>query len=1292
MRVSGRIVALVIVALTGVVFLSAASAETLRAFGTVTVAEISAGNLAGYGFQCENPDKARVLMTKLGRDMEQSATVKAMWQTVKVGGADANVLVRPGLGSFLPAVVGSQVLAFTTPTTEGLEAAFAPAAAKLAGARFWDASFRYPVYLDKFDHFGIGSWYPQYWGDDNTKGKPNSVDDHFAYAKQMGLTLQPNGGGHLLANLLPKLREYDRPYHFAQWLEWSSELARMCPEDLTQAGSLFTAMPSYYGQVSEGGKKLLTLRNYDFQQTVKEHVDDPLLVDWLDPNGEVGPWELHYYWDFSENQRRNLVNWLQSQRKYTLAEVGEAWYGDKGRFRSWDQVQIPMGYDFYGWEKDSLQADKSWRLHAGTLEEGLKAGYDRDRCDDAKWPTFAMPGGELSAMVCRTTKQQWYRGTLNVPAAWLKDHQARGRVYLNTVTLTSAGGWKSPDHVWVNGQELSGINHCPGYALVGQLDVTDLLRAGANSIAYLENNPWGNVIGPFFLTTKLHEDFPFADTHLNARYWDWRSYVSWCIADKMEQTIKAIRAVDPDRFIKMHAAEDKYLGIPIQARYGGYGHNTGEGGFFRPWDKRFGYPRGVPGSAEFGGGIETVAGLKRWIGWFTFEGLNAFDNFHNIQQMMYGPPAQTWVEYMPYIKLANRRDIKQPDIALLWSSANNHLLPRPVPYCFDIGRGDLQSIGYSYVDMDEVGIADGLAKDYPVLWDTGTWIMSPETVARIKAYVEAGGTFVALQETGRHSYTRRDAWPISDLTGFKVREIRPMTGTLMILHDQPLFTKLAGKTFYNRGKSIDYSDYNYADKCTVLEPLARDTQVIARYADGTTAIGMRKLGKGRVVVLGSPFWRDSYDGGGMWWPGESQCAFLEDMLAGLGLKPLASSDSHDIWKEHYLANNGTEEYLTLWNPFDTPRTFSVDWTTVNPAQGLYDPKNGQALAGTTDGNTVHLDKITLPPLETLIVATQPARAPQTAVNDWYRHLAWWWRPSEPGKLLTRPNLPVYDLELTGQLQAKLVQEADLATLNPQALSDGAAPGQGWKLGAGQSIEELRAHPDPARRVVFRSEIKLPGDYRPGDDYLLEIRGFSYPGTAGPVDAYLNGKQVLTQAKSGAQGYDGLDGGAIANVKDVLRFDRPNLLVFVTGENGFNGEVVLRRKPQPAEVLEVKGLWQVQADQDSGLSPAELPGPMKGLYATKDDVTVPAAWQGSRVFLDLTLQDPADYDSFAINGKVVFHPINWYKPVRYMDITPWVKFGAPNSLVLITKTATRTWQPGTLQVNRIELQRVPTQGL
>jgi hypothetical protein len=615
-----------------------------------------------------------------------------------------------------------------------------------------------------------------------------------------------------------------------------------------------------------------------------------------------------------------------------------------------------------------------------------------------------------------------------------------------------------------------------------------------------------------------------------------------------------------------------------------------------------------------------------------------------------------------------------------------------VPYCFDLGRGDLQSIGYSYVDMDEVGIADGLAKDYPVLWDTGSWLMSKETVAQIKAYVEAGGTFVALEETGRSTFTQRDTWPITDLTGFRVREIRPMTGTMTILNDQPLFTKLAGKTIYNHGKSTDYMEVNYADKCVALDPIVPGTKAIARYEDGSIAIGLRELGKGRVVILGSPCWRDSYDGDGMWWPGEGQSVFLEDLLHGLGLKPLAASDSHDIWKEHYVADNGTEEYLALWNPFDGPRTFNIDWTTVHPAQGLYDPKTGLLVPGKVDGNNVHLEKVTLQPLETLIVATQPTRAPQAALDDWYKHLAWWWRPSEPGTMLTRPNLPFYDVQLRDQLSAKFVKDTDLPALNPLALSAGGDPGPGWTLGAGQSIEELRSHPDPARRVVFRCQITLPADFKPGDDYILEIRGFSYAGTAKNVDAYFNGVQVLNQAPSAARGYEDLDGGASANVKSAMQFGKVNTLVFVTDQNGFSGQVLLRRKPAPAETLEIKGAWTVQIDENSGTQTVTLPGTWKGLFATKNDVTIPASWKGSRIFLEVNLQEPADYDSFAINGKVVFHPINWFKPVRYMDITPWVKVGEKNSLVLLTHTATSKWEPGTLTVKSVVLERVPAAGL
>jgi len=73
-------------------------------------------------------------------------------------------------------------------------------------------------------------------------------------------------------------------------------------------------------------------------------------------------------------------------------------------------------------------------------------------------------------------------------------------------------------------------------------------------------------------------------------------------------------------------------------------------------------------------------------------------------------------------------------------------------------------------------------------------------------------------------------------------------------------------------------------------------------------------------------------------------------------------------------------------------------------------------------------------------------------------------------------------------------------------------------------------------------------------YELNLKTFGkFPTT---VDAYLNGKQVLTQAKTDAPGYDRLVGGAIAEVGPLLQFGKPNILIFTTGKSGFMGEAVL----------------------------------------------------------------------------------------------------------------------------------------
>ncbi|HEY3333202.1 MAG TPA: hypothetical protein VGK19_24420 [Capsulimonadaceae bacterium] len=1257
----------------------------LRGFGRVATAPLNVGVLRGQSFDCDSVEHATWVRQKLGRDMEQSATIAPLWQTVRVAGHDFQVLVRPGLGSFLFASTGTKAVAFTTTATAALDVAFADAANSLTDATGYVPNQKYPMYLDKFDHNGIGSWYPYMWGDDNSKGKPNSIDDHFAYAKKWDLALQPTGGGLLLDNQLPKIHQYDRPYHFAKWQEWSAALAIMAPEEMVRTTTDFTSEPSYYGQVSfSPGKKLSVYRDWSFQQEQKKRIDDPNLVDWLDPNGEIGPFGDAIYWDLSENNRRGLADWLKAHRGYTLESLGKAWYGNPAKFASWNDVRIPMGYDFYGRQADSIDADRSWAVRITKFADGLKQGFNKEAFSDAKWVHFSMPGEEVPSIALRSMQHNrpgemvWYRGSLTVDSAWLDAHRKTGPIYLNIATLSSGRGAFKPDRLWVNGVAAGTPYTAGGGSITAQVDISKLIKSGRNTIVYVPANPSIGIRGKFFLATKPFQRYPFTDSLMNARYSDWHEYISWCAMNRVETTLKAMRAIDPNRPIKVHAAYDKDLFGPVLARYGAYAHNTGEGSFLRAWDRRLGYPWGTQSSAEFGGSIDDPTAWKRWLGFFNFEGQNAFDNFHNIQSMMYSPAKDLWTEYMPYLKLANRRDIKRPDIALISSSLNNRLLPRGLPYIFDIGRGDLQSIGYSYIYIDEPGIAAGLAKDYPVVWDCGSQIMTTDTVANLTKYVEAGGTFVAIADTGRHTMTQRDAWPISSLTGFRVKAIRPTTGLVTIEDDSALLPKLAGRTFYNRGRSIDYSNDNFADKSLALEAIAPGTVALARYDDGQTAVGMRTLGKGRVIVLGSPFWRDSYDQQGYWHPSEEQSMILENLLAGLGLKPLCEADTHALWREHYVANNGTEEYLVVWNPSDVSVTANLTWRTVHPATQLYDPKNGSPVAASITGNSVAIKALTLKPLETIVLATQDSRPPVDAVSDWFARTSVLWHESAGGPVLSRPDLPFLQAEAIEDIGERVVSAADIATLDPARLSTTFDDG-GWTPKANFILPEREDLKVPAgSSVLYRSTLTAPASWKANDRYELSVSPLYPHGLTGSL--YLNGAKVYDSSQKGV---DPLR----IDVSSTIKLTGKNIFVFVAPATGFAGRFVVSREPHAAETLAVSGSFDVQAGEESGLSKVTLPGAFKGLFAVKPDVMVPASWKGSRVFIKIVPTDLSQYNAFAINGKVVFHPVAWFAPVTYMDITPWVKFGQANNLLILPQQGAKAWMPSDLSIKSITLQKV-----
>ena len=193
--------------------------------------------------------------------------------------------------------------------------------------------------------------------------------------------------------------------------------------------------------------------------------------------------------------------------------------------------------------------------------------------------------------------------------------------------------------------------------------------------------------------------------------------------------------------------------------------------------------------------------------------------------------------------------------------------------------------------------------------------------------------------------------------------------------------------------------------------------------------------------------------------------------------------------------------------------------------------------------------------------------------------------------------------------------------------------------------------------------------------------------AGPVGVWLNGRQVIEQKQVLAEGASMLEDGVAVDVSNSLDFNGANAICLAVGPNGFVGEVKLRRHPAVIAEIPVTGEFKTQVDADTGLETATLPGAMTALYGWKDDVTIPAEWKGSRVFIDIGVGKIGDFGTFAINNKLVFHPVNSFPAVTWMDITPWVKFGGPNRLTLISKKAISEWTPGTVNYTGIRLQQV-----
>ena len=147
-----------------------------------------------------------------------------------------------------------------------------------------------------------------------------------------------------------------------------------------------------------------------------------------------------------------------------------------------------------------------WQFKEETDGGGVKAGWEKPDFSDADWGELKVPGMWGRTDAYRNVQVGWYRRTFDVPEQALKKYS---KLYLSGKDLTDVAD------IYLNGEHLYRTRK---WNEIVQLDVTDLLKPGRNSIAirienrYFRDGMYFGGIRKYIMITDLVKDVSFATT------------------------------------------------------------------------------------------------------------------------------------------------------------------------------------------------------------------------------------------------------------------------------------------------------------------------------------------------------------------------------------------------------------------------------------------------------------------------------------------------------------------------------------------------------------------------------------------------------------------------------------------------------------------------------------------------------------------------------------------------------------------------------------------------------------
>ena len=1003
------------------------------------------------------------------------------------------------------------------------------------------------------------------------------------------------------------------------------------------------------------------------QQTVRQYMADSQVTSLLEPHAELKHGSQDIFLEYGPVADAGYRTYLKGKYR-SLAAVAQRW----GRsLASWNEVRVPEIASFAGWGPQALEAGGLWRVGYEELTEPLPEEYEWSSqrvglkskpapeewfaadFDDAAWPQ--VPGGGHDKQLFLNKRPAAFRRTVEVPAEW---RAKNGRVWLYLWDMNMATA--AEVRVVLNGSEVGKSKvafFTPHWCV---MEVTAALKGGKNTLAI--RVPQGYIGYKTYLSPVEPKQYPELGEQLNAQWVDFIDFTGWSRAQAVRRGMEMIRQVAPNPGITLMAPGPYADGVKAAASdFGGEFHDTGfMGGCYADLLPSLMRGANLPFSIEPGGPASDLADFKKQIGLYQTEGVNALDHFIHIGSIMWNPEIKAEYEKQrKQLALLGQSHYEKAEIACFYSDRIADITGYPwgSDYNHNLGSGYWQwnaaSVlrGYfPYDALSQSSYANGDADAYHVIVDSSTSIMDPAMVTEIEKWVRAGGTFVTLAQTGRHTSEKPDSWPIARLTGYQVTRIDRLqpdgrvdeSGTLQPAPDQPIFD--------GSWKGVRANGLH-------LTKVAPEAQNLLLWNDGSVAAGLRPLGKGYIVHLGAKFTGksiyDRVEPGGNNQETVQLRKLLTAVLNWRAVKPeaaqLAPENKEDVWVKQAVSNNGLYDTWTArnWSAKQGGTVSIVLGGNRHPAFAI-DVRNGQDFPVTVSAEDVRLANIVLEPGDTRVFLTprnQIAQAPAA----WFQLQRNWWRgTTKPSAKPLPPPVQRFARELTADWKFRTLDAAADATPLLAAQVDD----QSWTTRA-LGIWDVKDAGGQCH-AVFRKTFTVPAEWTGGrvSLWLTSWAGSSFV-EKGRV--WLDGQEVKPMNEH-------------AYLADNLAALRPGsshtLAVEAQSRGvlaGLRGQCWLSYEPTAAQRIDLAGAWAPSADGLKYEAPITLPGKF-GTQFLKRSVFIDAKYRGQNAVITID-GDPA-LISVLINGKLVRRHHHMLGERGSLNLTPFVRYGDTNEIELV----------------------------